>query len=455
MQGVTKIINLTNKLVEKNKSNLVHAFFWFFIASFVADQIINSFFHFPFFVVSALLLFPFLFIVTQYKNRNKQQLYVLVFSFFTLTILNSIVYVFDVKNISDLIFILLFVTIYYYYQENINSLSISNVYLFFGLSVILFSFTFIGIDSHYGIKTEYRSSFNNWANSTDVDLKDYSKGSSNTSLNESREKEEYSENNETQIWKPKPIHILKKLRIFHNGLFRVSHVASYFFGFLFLFFAYKSQKKKKILHLILLLVSIGFCIYTGSKTVLLAIVLSIIIFLVLKRSFIYSVIVLIIFTLLIYEREYILQITENTILYPYSVLVYISVENLTTVSRFQIWNSWWIEISEFGFWDFVLGKSFANVLLSNQRNLDLRIWFHNDFLNIFYTYGIGGILLYIWFFVKIYRDNKIEIRNNIFIFTFYFSMIISAFINGFYYYFPVFLLYLFFLMIKTEKQIVQ
>ena len=94
------------------------------------------------------------------------------------------------------------------------------------------------------------------------------------------------------------------------------------------------------------------------------------------------------------------------------------------------------------------------MLIANAKNLDTKVWFHNDFLNIFYTYGIWCTMLYIWFFVKIYRDNKSYIKQNIFIFIFYSSMVITAIMNGFYYYFPVFLLYLFFLMIKGEKQLI-
>ena len=448
-----RISKSIKSLIIKYDSKFVNIFFWFFIISFFIDRIINYFVHFPFFVGSAILIFPFLFIAAQYKNPERQQLIVLVFSFIIITIINSIVYSFGVKNISDLLFIILFITHYYYYKHKINYLRPLNVYVFLILSLFLFSFTFIGVDSNPIIKPEFSLSINNWNNPTDIKFKKYSTEKSDTLWVSNQEKLKYiAENRETNIWKPKPLHILEELRVYHNGLFRITHIASYFFGFLFLFFAYRYQKKKKIFDIIFLIICLVFGVYTGSKTVLLVFVLSIILYFLIRRNFIYLLILFFVSVLLFYEREYILQITENTILYPYSVFIYISAENLTTLSRFLIWNSWYTEISEFGFRDLMIGKSFTNSLIANEKNINCKIWFHNDFLNIFYTYGVWGTLLYIWFFVKIYRDNKVVIKQNIFIFIFYFSMTFTAILNGFYYYFPVFLLYIFFLMIKNEKQ---
>ncbi len=164
---------------------------------------------------------------------------------------------------------------------------------------------------------------------------------------------------------------------------------------------------------------------------------------------------LIIFLLiLIFTNDYLLQLTKDTVYYQYFSFFKTSTANITRLSRYRLAYSWWIEIREFGFLDFVIGKSYMNSMVANTKNLGLDVWFHNDFLSISYTYGILGILLYIWFFVKIYRDNKSLIKQNIFIFVFYFSMIFTAILNGYYYYFPVFLLYIFFLMIKNEKQLV-
>ena len=435
MKGVLKIINRTEKLIDEHGSLLVNNFFWFFVASFFIDRIINYFIHFPFFVISAILIFPFLFLTARYKNPDKRHLYLLVFSFLIITVINSIIFLFGIKNISDFLFIGLFITIYFYYKNNINHLNISNVYLFLVIILFLFSFTFFNINSNSIGNTEYTTLFN-W---------DFS------SLVNSDQIEEITPENENIKWESNPMDILEYLRVYHNGLFRLPHVASYFFGFLVLFFAYQYQTKKKVFCISMLIISLALCIYTGSRAVLVAFLLSIIIFLFKRKYIIYFTLLISVLLLLAISNEYILQLTKDTVFYQYFALVQTTVENFTRLSRFRLWYSWWLEVREFGFWDFMIGKSYVNALAANARNLSYKVWFHNDFLNIFYTYGIWCTLLYIWFFVKIYRDNKNYINHNIFIFIFYSSMVITAIINGFYYYFPVFLLYLFFFMIKQEK----
>jgi len=246
----------------------------------------------------------------------------------------------------------------------------------------------------------------------------------------------------------------KPFKIRHSGLFRRTHMASYFFGFLFLFFGYQYQRNKGVLNATILTVSLIFCFYTGIRTMPTAFVLSVLIFLFNRKYILYLILLLSAVVIVIIANEYFLQLTKDTIIYQYVYLIHAGTENLAGMARFKLYQSWWMGVSDFGFWDFIIGKSYSNVIIANNQNYGKGLWFHNDFLNIFYTYGIGGLMLYIWFFIKIYRDNKILIKRNIFIFVFYTSMVIAAFVNGFYYYFPVFLLYLFLLMIKNEKQFV-
>ncbi|MCF8365671.1 MAG: hypothetical protein K9H16_07815 [Bacteroidales bacterium] len=61
-------------------------------------------------------------------------------------------------------------------------------------------------------------------------------------------------------------------------------------------------------------------------------------------------------------------------------------------------------------------------------------------------------MAYIYLFVKIYKDYREAITKNIFLSVFFFTMPLSAFINGMYYYFPVLVLYLFFVMLKIETE---
>ncbi len=439
MKIVYTFLNIISDLKNKHQDKFVNIFFLIFITSFFIDRILFSFvINFPFFVVSALLVFPFLFLATQNKNLNKYQLYVLIFTFIIITILNSIVFLFGNQNISDLLFIILFITIYFYYKENIIHLKVSNAYVFLILSLFLFSFTFFNIDSdtvinsgHSKSSVKYRSYFHK---SIPFEKK--------TAI--------------VDTTKSPPIYVdkFKPYKIRHSGLFRRTHMASYFLGFLFLFFAFKYQKNKRVFYLIIIAVSIVFCFYTGIRSIPTAFVFSGLLFL-FKRKYIYYLLMLLTaIALLIITNEYFLQLTKDTVFYQFIYLIHTIKDNFTSLPRFQLYQSWWTEVHNFGFIDFLIGKSFMNALLANGQNFGAAMWFHNDFLNIFYTYGILGVSMYIWFFVKIYRDNKREIKQNVFIFIFYTSMIITAVINGYYYYFPVFLLYIFFLMIKKEKEFV-
>ncbi len=448
MKRVSDITNQLTEFVAKYESKLIDVFFWYFIASFFIDRIFFSIsIAFPFFVVSALLVFPFLFFLSQHKNPDKRKLYVLIASFLLITTLNSIVYLFDVKNISDLLFVVLFITIYFYYKENMDSLKTVNVYVFLVLSLFLFSFTFFGFDADSSStrNTNYYSTFSE-KNASEKKIHHVKKA---PSVKKSSPKKTNTIKKSKQFDKPKPF------KVRHTGLFRRTHMASYFFGFLFLFFSYQFQKKKGALNAIILTVSLAFCFYTGIRTMPVAFIISIFLFLFRKKYIYYLISLLAVLVFLIIANDYFLQLTRNTIFYQYFYLIHSGTENFTGLARFKLYQSWWMEVSEFGFWNFMIGKSYINAMLANGQNYGMRLWFHNDFLNIFYTYGIWATMLYIWFFIKIYRDNKDYIKQNIFIFVFYSSMVITAIINGFYYYFPVFLLYLFLVMIKREKQLLQ
>ena len=453
----------------KYESKLVNIFFWLLIISFFADRVINHFFHLPLFVISALVIFPFLFITTQYNNPDKRILNVLVFSFVAIGSLNSVFYLFDVKNISDLLFILLLFTSYFYYRNHMKFLNIKNIYLLFFFSITLFFFTFFSINTSPIKPTTYHAAVNreklddNKPFSTPVSKPEKQVDKRTKSVPDSKPKKQVQNKPPKKIemneargsikWKSNPQDRAEEKRNYHNGLFRVPHIASYFFGLLFLFFAYQYQKTKRILNIVLLIISLFLCLYTGSRAILLAFVLSVFLFLMQRKHLVYLLIMVIAMFLLVMTNDFFIVLTKNTFLNQYFVFIETSTENFTRLSRFRIWYSWWMAMQEFDFWNFIIGKSYINSYVVNDKNLGYYIWFHNDFLSILYSYGIFGFVLYIAFFIKIYHDNKSLIKQNIFIFVFYFSMIFTAILNGYYYYFPVFLLYIFFLMIKNEKQL--
>jgi len=110
-----------------------------------------------------------------------------------------------------------------------------------------------------------------------------------------------------------------------------------------------------------------------------------------------------------------------------------------------------LEINEFSWYNYLTGKSFEQSQLANLHNISFKEWFHNDFLSVAFSYGFLCLILYVGLWVIVYRHYSTFIRRNVFIFAFYFAALFSAFFNGFYYYFPVILLFLFFVMINEEK----
>ena len=467
------IARFTSKLkilLEQQEQQLVNVFFWIFLISFIIDRVIFYFFiNFPFFVASSIIVLPFLIIATQYRNPSTP-LYILIFTFIITAIINSIIFIFGLKNISDLLFIILFIAIYFYYKKNIYFLSISNTYILLIATVLLFSFTFLGINSDRGGKAKYDSYFS-ISNKTNPDKITQL---SNPKKRDGVKKVDTAEfdivtNIDPEKITPKEsfgitkadttkVGIINNInpeksnkRTLHAGLFRRTHIASYLFGFLFLFFAYRYHSSKKTANLLLAILVLFFCFYTGIRSIPIAFIISILIFLFRKDYALYFILLSTIVIGLIINIDFFLTLTDNTFFYQFFDKIYSLTENINELARFKLYQSWWREVSSFRLVDFLIGKSFMNASIANSKNINMGLWFHNDFLNIFFTYGTICTLLYIWFFIKIYVDNMYYIRKNIFISMFYWTMVIAAIINGFYYYFPVFILYLFLIMIKQEE----
>jgi len=442
---VGKLLHFVSSAVKNNEAKLPTFFFWLFMISFFIDRVTNYFVHFPFFVIAGIILFPFLLAVTLIQSNEKKQLITLLVSFATIAAVDSIVLLFDIKNISDLLFIALFFVTYYYYKNNIEYLKISTIYLFMALALVLFSFTFLGSDS-----SAYGYSGNNKRNKK---IENRAKVATNE-INNSIDDIHRNKNGTLQFDKHIKLDKIESRRTYHYGLFRLPHVASYFFGFLTLFFFYFYFKKRRLIYLLFLIITLSICLYSGSRAMVAALLLSGILFLFKRKFIIYLIPIAVLVTIIVASNNYFLNLTRGTFLFQYFSFIKTTIFNFSRLSRYRIWYSWWIEVKQFNLFEILVGKGYINAILANQRNLNYRIWFHNDFLNIFYSYGLIGLSLYVGFFVKIYHDFKSLIRQNIFLFIFYSTMVVTAIINGFYYYFPVFILYLFFLIIKNEKQIV-
>ena len=454
MKTIRNIYALMKSFVDENTSKLVNVFFMLFMVAFFTDRGINYFLHFPFFVVMAIVLYPFLLLLVHYKNPEKGQLLLFIGTFILISLINNMLYGFDKKNVSDLLFIILFITFYYYYKNHISALKNKYINIFLVLSAFAFVFTFASIDSQSVFKQLDTSSAglvseasiedeNNNVEEVNIGLEEINNTNDSVSIINKQAQLHWEENKELDY--------IEYIRVYHFGLFRLPHMASYFFGFLALFFLYSYTKKRKLINLFIVLVSLAFCIITGSRAVIVAFALAGILFLLGRKHIVYLGLIILLSASVFLGIDFLLRISEDTIFYQYFSLIQTTSENFTRLSRFRIWYSWWVEVQNFGLVDLLIGKSYIAAHLANIKNLDYDIWYHNDFLNIFYSYGLLATVVYVAFMIKIYNDNKMEIRNNAILFIFYFAMIITAILNGFYYYFPVFILYIFFLMLRQER----
>jgi O-antigen ligase len=212
------------------------------------------------------------------------------------------------------------------------------------------------------------------------------------------------------------------------------------------------QKKMKWYFLIALLASLLFMLYSGSRTFLVAVFLAFTLFLVNRKTLIYLLTLFAALVLVIIYRFELHQIFKNTILEQFTSLVITVVDNSSRLSRLLIWRSWWYEIQQFTWFNFLVGKTYIASTKANLLNIHFGEWFHNDFLSITFAYGVLALILYLTLFYKIYHENSKIIRKNIFLFLYFFAMLFSAFFNGFYYYFPIFLIFTFLYMVRVEKK---
>lgn len=397
--------------------------FLFMLAIFFIDSAVNFIIDIPIFVPFAIAVLPVLWFNLWRSGRKNMFLLTFFTVFILVSVINNFVYQFDKTNISDLVFILFFPISYYFYKLSPEKLQIRSIHIFFIVSMLMFSLAFAGVNSR-----SYHDQSRGW----------------NESLETKSEKKIVRERNKLDI--------IERIRTYNYGLFRVPHLATYFFGFLFLFYGFTFQKKKKWYLLVAMLVSLLCMLYSGSRTFAVAAFLALMLYWIKRKTLIYVLMVCAAALVMIIFRFQLFQLLQNTFLANFAGLLITAVDNFSRLSRVIIWNSWWYEMQHFAWYDFLIGKTFVGSMNANHVNIHFREWFHNDFLSISFVYGFLALALYLVFFYRVFKENVKYIKRNIYLFVYFFTMVFSAFFNGFYYYFPVFLIFVFVYMIRVEKK---
>lgn len=384
-------------LLKIDRINFVIILFAF---CFLIDSIINHFVKVPLLSASYILFLIVSFLYTKENNKIKSMFFITPFVLLFAIKINSY-YLFE-KDFADLLLISLMISIYYFYKSNMMKLNKIIYYIFVFMSVFLFSFSFLGIEAQ---------SFEYSVNSTTADL--------------------------------------NFMREYHQGLFKIPQIGSYFFMLysILSFYLYSKTHKKQYIVIGLFLFMLTF--YIGSRTPIFATLLAIMLYYIVKINIKIIFIATILIILFISFYDYILNFLMGTFLVQYITIFQILVEHSEQLSRLQLLYSFLDGVASFSQIEWLIGKSFSLSMVHNNTQLGYFIWFHNDELSIFYSYGLIGFLFYLFFLINIYIENK-KSFSNLYIFTIYFTYLFYGLFNGFYYYHLFVLFYPFFYILKLQ-----
>lgn len=239
------------------------------------------------------------------------------------------------------------------------------------------------------------------------------------------------------------------LRIYNQGLYRLPHVASYLLAFSSLWWTYIATYSRKKRHLIVAAVFLMFTLYTGSRTpviVMGAAYLVANVRLRVREMLITVGIVILAALLFAYMRE-ILDALFGSFLYQYLSFFETVRDNFDRLSRVIIWNSWFTAISSFNALDFFVGRNFSSSFDFNAREIGLYIWFHNDFLSAFYSYGVLVLIAYVVpHLLAVKRSMQVGSSSRLLSMLGLF-IVTAAFVNGFSKYLPV----IFFVLLFSDE----
>lgn len=418
IQSIKQVIGQKLQSAGVSNPNMV---FQITLAAYLADAVTNYFIHIPVFVAYLILLLPVLWLDLWLHARDNRFLVLFGSAFIIPFLINSFIYPFHRTNISDLVFILFLPTAYFYYKNRMHELKIKSVHIFTAVTLFMFSFAFAGINS--------------------------------MKVNRSAEmRKHHVITGPRAVKEPKSdLNYLEFNRKYNHGLFRIPHISAYFLGFLALFYGFVFSKRRNYLNMLIAFGLIVLMLYSGVRAFVAAAAFALIIAFIRKKSLIYLAGFAAFFLLMLYFRETVLLWTADTFLQTYTGTLVTVADNIGRLSRLLIWHSWWIEFSQFEWYQLLIGKSYFSSILANLANLHLGDWFHNDFLSILYAYGFSAFVLYCYLFVRIYKDHAEQINDSFIIGLFYWCMPFLAFLNGLYYYFPILFLFVFFAMIRKHQ----
>lgn len=436
----------------------INQVFIIFLLLFIADNVVNHFVHLPIFVTGLIPLNLALFSFAWPAMKKHPWIIAGMGLLLLIALINGFRFGFHEKNLSDLLFLALFVFGYFSFFSFRKRLEYPYALLFIVASVALFATPQLVSLFRPGPATEEVDTFFGMGDSEGAKLAGL-ESIQPLSLDPDQGKEPDPDYNGFALSEKFLEHYKEfedskeeKNRVYHSGYFRVPHVAAYFFGFSCLFIGFAALNAKLYLVFMPAVALALLSAYTGSRAFILTCSLSIILLLFKKKALPYLALSILLIAGGLAFRHDISAFLEGTMAYQHFNLLVSLMDNPWRLSRLMIWSAWYLEISDFAWYELILGRSYHSGLMANEAFFGQPIWYHSDFLNVMYSYGAVGLAFYSAFFFKIYQDLKPMMRKNIFMFLFFWNSLLLAFVNGFYYFFTIFLFYFCFLMIAEMER---
>jgi hypothetical protein len=230
---------------------------------------------------------------------------------------------------------------------------------------------------------------------------------------------------------------LELFRTYRSGFYRVPHIAAYAL-FIFSLVAFAMNSRKKSIIIAGLGCTLLYCsALAGSRVPIISLAACIPIYYAFKspKTIPLSIAAVMAILAIVLNIDAILSATSNTLFFQYFSSLKTLTSNPEHFSRVIIWQSWTAAVTEFNFIEIIFGRSYSSSLDWNHMSLGAAVWFHNDFLGIFFAYGLTGLLFYLAIYYEIYTSSKIK-HISIYVFAAYFFVVFAAITNGMYKYIP-------------------
>jgi hypothetical protein len=376
---------------------------YYIVGAFALDNVVNYFSPIPVYVISIPVSILLMFRFTR-DQTDRLWFIASILCLLTSVLVNSLRFDMSIEDVSDILFLAQFFSAFFYARHaRVSPRAISHATYVFA---ILFLPALIGINAN-----DYSDAF------PDV----FTSGSDD----------------------------IEFLRIYNQGLYRLPHVAGYMLAFGGLWWTYIASYSRKKRHFMVAALFLGFALYTGSRTPIIVMGAAYLIanIRLRAREILIAASILILAALFFVYMNDVLNFLFGSFLYQYLSLFETMLDNFDRLSRVIIWNSWLSAISSFNALDFFVGRNYLSSFDFNMREIGIYIWFHNDFLSAFYSYGIFVFIAYVVpYLVAIRRSIQVGSSSRL-LSVLGFFIFAAAFLNGFYKYLPV----IFFVLLFSDN----